>query len=462
MTRDPEGGAIALGHERLPAVPPQQHMTSRQLRHLAESARLEERPDHIGSVYAIWAIAGSLIAFLVWASFARLPEVARAPGEIRPLGLERAIQLPQGGTLRTLSVRDGDEVRAGQAIAQLDDRAVKADLRVLEQQARSLSVQEEWMLAFIENRTPDFSRLGVAPDDPEVLNGARAYGARMASMEDRGQVLRQQISRLETDLDAVRGEIAAQEARVASEGEVLKRQEGLYDQRLVAFAAIAAARQSLTDAEARLNTLGKRETATERQREEVVARLNALTSSEQVSVRETLQTTRADLAEARARMDALREDIHDRRIVTPISGTVTIPDDLAPGDFVMPGAPIAFVVPTDTELVARVRVPATEISRVEVGQTAEVKVDALDFTRYGRITGTVRTLSPSALVSEQGQVYYMAEVGLDSDRLSDGIVTHELRPGMGVQAELINGSRTILAYLFKPVEQALDSAFKEE
>ena len=161
-------------------------------------------------------------------------------------------------------------------------------------------------------------------------------------------------------------------------------------------------------------------------------------------------------------MDALREDIHDRRIVTPISGTVTIPDDLAPGDFVMPGAPIAFVVPTDTELVARVRVPATEISRVEVGQTAEVKVDALDFTRYGRITGTVRTLSPSALVSEQGQVYYMAEVGLDSDRLSDGIVTHELRPGMGVQAELINGSRTILAYLFKPVEQALDSAFKEE
>ena len=48
------------------------------------------------------------------------------------------------------------------------------------------------------------------------------------------------------------------------------------------------------------------------------------------------------------------------------------------------------------------------------------------------------------------------------DRLSDGIVTHELRPGMGVQAELINGSRTILAYLFKPVEQALDSAFKEE
>lgn len=464
---EPDTGSqeVALQGEVLPATDAatsRHHMTSRQLRHLAESARLEERPDHAGSRLAIWTICGSLLSFLFWASFATLPEVARAPGEIRPLGLERAVQLPSGGTLEALAVRDGDQVTAGQVIARLDDQEAQADLRIARQQIRSLALQEEWMEAFIEGRPPDFSGLSQGTNDPELRNAQQTYEARVASMRDRRRVLREQISQIDSDLAALRGQITSQDLRVSTSAEVLDRQETLFERGLLVFSSIVGARQALADARAQLNGLQEQERATLRQREEVIARLDALESSERVSIREMLQTARADMASTRAQIENIQETIENRLIRASSDGTVTLPEDLSPGDFIFPGSPMAFIVPADADLVARIRVPSDDISRVSVGQAAEIKVSALDFTRFGRVSGTVQTLSPSALVSETGEIYYSAEIQLDGNSLTDGVETFALRPGMLIEAEILNGSRTILAYLFKPVKQALDNAFKEE
>ena len=461
---EPPAQLPALPKVTLPTVAPARSgsMTSRQLRHLAESARLEERPDHAGSRFAIWSIVLSLLVFFIWAGFARLPEITRANGEIRPLGLERAIQLPAGGTLQSLFVRDGDHVVIGQPIAQLDASEPEGELDLARQQALSLQVQEEWLTAVIESRPPDFAHLPRSANDPEIISGNRAYTARLQSLNDRKSVLTEQIAQLDIDLNTARDQTAAQTARVAALAEVQRRREQLFDKGLVIFSTITAGRQELADAMSLRDTRKAQEEALRRQKAEVTARAAALDSSETSAIRETLLSVRSGLSETLARIDILTRAVDDRRIVADIAGMVTLPDNLSPGTFIAPGAPLAYIVPDGAAFVARVRIPADQISRVAVGQQADIKVAALDFTRFGRVTGTLQTLSPTTILSDRGEVYYTAEIALETDRLSDGAETRLLRPGMAVQAELLNGTRTILAYLFKPVEQALDTAFREE
>ncbi len=141
---------------------------------------------------------------------------------------------------------------------------------------------------------------------------------------------------------------------------------------------------------------------------------------------------------------------------------VKLPERLAPGDFVAPGQPVAHIVPAGERLVARVRIPAADVSRVSPGLHAEIRVGALDFTRFGKVPGEVASVSPGALISEQGQVYYAAEIALQRQSLSDGQTEQPLLPGMQVDAEIVNGSRTILEYLFKPMKLALEDAFREK
>nr|WP_269101153.1 HlyD family efflux transporter periplasmic adaptor subunit [Mangrovicoccus ximenensis] len=150
------------------------------------------------------------------------------------------------------------------------------------------------------------------------------------------------------------------------------------------------------------------------------------------------------------------------RVLAPVDGMVKLPERLAPGDFVAPGQPVAHIVPAGERLVARVRIPAADVSRVSPGLHAEIRVGALDFTRFGKVPGEVASVSPGALISEQGQVYYAAEIALQRQSLSDGQTEQPLLPGMQVDAEIVNGSRTILEYLFKPMKLALEDAFREK
>ncbi|WP_172330024.1 HlyD family type I secretion periplasmic adaptor subunit [Mangrovicoccus sp. HB161399] len=451
--------------EQLRAVPqrprPLQRLTSPQLRHLAESARLEERPDHVGSRLTIWSIAAMLAAFLVWAGFARLPEIARAEGQITPSGFERELQLPEGGTLASLSVRSGQTVAAGEEIARFDDRAQRAELRQAEQQQLSLRIRAEWLSAFAEERDPDFAGFGGAEDAEEVAAGRAAYRAMLASLADRQRITDEQIAQNARDYSILAEERIAEQSRVAAMRDILGRREQLHEKGLVVYTAILESRQDVTDAETALAALGDRMQRNRIAQRELEAQRESQASADIAAARGTLQETRADLAGAAIRIANLREEIDGRRLLAPLAGTVKLPERLAPGDFVAAGRPVAHIVPEGDRLVARVRIPAADVSRVSPGQHAELRVGALDFTRFGKVPGEVVAVSPGALISERGEVYYAAEIALEVQSLSDGQDRQSLLPGMPVDAEIVNGSRTILEYLFKPVKLALEDAFRE-
>ncbi|SLN69397.1 Hemolysin secretion protein D, chromosomal [Aquimixticola soesokkakensis] len=442
-----------------PQVPQTASRRARHLRHLAESARLEERPDHFSLRFAIWGISGSLLATLVWTAFATLPEVARGTGQIMPQSFERELVHRESGRILALNTGSGDVVKAGDVIARLDDDAERTQLSIAQSMNLSLRLRIERLSAFVEERTPDF---GAASDEtPEVLQAQQAYRAMKDSLRDQTAIFLDQIDKNIRDRAILERQIAAQTERLRARQDLLLRREELFEKKLVIFPEILEARQSAADAQADLDILTTQLQRNLNAEQELLSRVSSLTSTRKADARQQLQQAYAELSESEARILGMREGIERKSIRAPVDGVLKLPDRLAVGDFVSAGQPLGYVVPQDDPLVARIRIPAREISNIYIGQPVDLKITSLDFIRFGKVSGTIASLSPAASVSETGDVYYGAEVDLERDDLVLAGKSYPLLPGMVVSAEIINGSRTVLAYLFKPVKVALEDAFKE-
>ena len=70
-----------------------------------------------------WALVGTTAAGLAWLAFAKTDEVVVASGKLQPIGDVKTIQMPVGGVLQTMLVKDGQRVSKGQVLLRLDNEA---------------------------------------------------------------------------------------------------------------------------------------------------------------------------------------------------------------------------------------------------------------------------------------------------------------------------------------------------
>jgi HlyD family type I secretion membrane fusion protein len=453
--RHPLRRAIA----RLPRLLHLPTARAERLRHLAESARLEERPDQLSLRLAVWGVTLSLVAVLTWASFARLPEIAHGTGQIAPESFEREVVHPEAGRILSIPVSSGLPVKAGDIVVRLDTEALDKQRQTLLARYRSLKLRIEALAAFTQGRSPDFSLAG--GNLAETTSARNAHAALVQALADQRAILDEQVARNRTEGEIVERQILQAKATLDRLSDLRARNEVLFRRQLLTYPAIATARQNVADAEAALDILHKQKDNIVTAAAELDQRIASLVSSRMAEAAQDLQLARADMAETDVAMANLARAIASRSLRAPVDGTVHLPERLAVGDSVAAGQPIVFIIPAHDRLVARIRIPAREISEIHIGQRATLRITSFDYLRFGRLSGTILSISPAALSTDGGEIFYSAEVALDAQSLTLNGVVHPILPGMVVTADIINGSLTVLEYFLKPVNSALQEAFRE-
>jgi len=71
----------------------------------------------------IWTLMGTTGAALAWLALAQTDEVVIAPGQLEPIGNVKTVQMPAGGVLDELLVKEGERVNKGQVLMRLDNEA---------------------------------------------------------------------------------------------------------------------------------------------------------------------------------------------------------------------------------------------------------------------------------------------------------------------------------------------------
>jgi adhesin transport system membrane fusion protein len=386
-----------------------------------------EEDERRASKILVWATGMTLVLALAWASWFQLDEITRGQGKVIPSSREQIIQSMDTGVLSEMLVREGAMVEKDQILLQIDDARSGAVFREAQEKYISLSAQAARLKAEAYGTSLTFPN-DVLKETGLVQQETQAYNARKRSLTE-------SLRSLDISLAAVSRELSMTEPLVKqgvmSEVELLRlrrQQSDLMGQR--------AERQNryLTDA-----------------------------NNELVRVASELSQTKEN---ASAREDAFKRTT----IRSPMKGIVKNVQMTTVGGVIQAGQPILEIVPTEDEMLVEAYVKPSEVAFLKVGQKVVVKLTAYDFNKYGGLDGVLEHLSPDTLRDERQKKpgnpveleegLYRIMVRVKEPESARNGLKLTPTPGMTATVEIRTGQKTVLEYLFRPL-QNVSQALRE-
>lgn len=397
----------------------------------------------------LYVIVGFLALALLWASIAKLDRVTRGEGRIVPSNHLQKVQYLEGGIIEEILVRPGDRVKKGDVLVRVDPTQINAKLSSGEGGYYALAARIARLEAAAAGTEIAFPP-GLAASAPDVAANERTLS------ENRKQEFEAALSIEQAKLDeALAARDFAVETHALAEEE-LAIVEPLVKKGIEPRIELIRARQRLASA------LG------EKQRAEIAV---GSAESEVARVRNTFYASVADeLAKARAEMAGVKGDLPglrdraDRTAVrAPIDGVVHRVLVQTVGGVVQPGETIVEVVPAGDTPLVEAKIKPADIGHLRVGQEARVRISAYDSSVYGSLAGVIETISPDAIEDpKDGARHFLVTVRLDETALGAGKGALAPSPGMAATVDVLNGKRTVLAYLLKPIAEVAETALRED
>lgn len=401
-----------------------------------------------------------LAAALVWAAVAPIREHSKAQGQLVPLFEVRPVQHLEGGIVDQILVKEGDLVEKDQPLMRLQPVESQSDLSGLRIRARKLMLEKARAEALLAGRDIDPGVLeGVDPDI--ATNHLQVHRLRVLQREKERELL-------STRVEQRKAEIAGLKTQIPMQQRLVEMQKERLDGRLQLFAKGAMSKKQVLEVEtlyeqARilLRESERKMAMAEEALPEAEAALAEAEAQAQKLWSEELAKASSELAEVQETIRKQADRVDRLEVRSPIRGRVQNLLQRSPGEVVPPGESILRVVPVGGELVAEVRVHPEDIADVKVGDAADIKVSAFDFTRYGKLKGEVSSISPTTFETEDKQLYYKALIRFEPEDAMTFAPFARLQPGMTVDADIISGSKSLLRYLLKPIFRGMDVAFSE-
>lgn len=365
-------------------------------------------------------VTGVFVVLCVWSVLATLEEQIQAPGTVIVSSRSQVVQVVDGGVLQRLLVREGDTVKAGDLIAELDTARFQASSEEIAAKVFSLRATIKRLEAELAGTSLSF------PDDiaakPDVVAAQMNLYARRRQLQNEEQeALEKSIKLAEQELASL---VQLEKSGDASQTEVLR------------------ARRQATELRA---------TATNKR--------NAYRQESQAE----LAKSRGELEQAEQVLAQRREALEATSIRAPMTGTVKNVRITTLGAVLKPGDELLQIVPSDDPFVIEAKVRPADVAFVRKDLRANVKLDPYDYTIYGSLKGHVIYISPDTLEEDlrrDDQPYYRVHIKIDEFPGERG-KEMDVLPGMTASVQIITGHRTVAQYLLKPLRRVASEALVE-
>lgn len=392
-----------------------------------------EDEEYRTSRMLLWLTAATLILAILWAAFFELEEITRGQGRVIPASREQVVQSLDSGILQEMLVREGDAVKAGQVLLRMDDSRAGPVFREAREKTIALSAMAARLRAEAYSSALEFPKEVLAV--PEIVSRERQ------AFQARRQALNEQIRAIEES-------ISSNAAAARAVQQELKMTEPLVRQGVMSEVEVLRLRRQLADMDRQRADL----------RGQIVERRNRYLTD----ASNELSRVESELAQTRENA-AGREDTLLRTVIrAPMDGIVKNVQITTVGGVIQPGQNILEIVPTQDEMLVEAFVRPTDVAFLHVGQAATVKLTSYDFNRYGGLEGVLEVLSPDTLRDErnrrQGTVegmeegFYRILVRITDKNLDRAGLRLEPLPGMTAIVEIRTGNKTVLEYLFRPLQ----------
>ncbi len=431
--------------------------TPDEIEFLPAALEIQETPPNPVGRGLMWVVVAIVLATIIWASVGHIDIVAVAPGKLIPSDRVKVIQPLAAGQVRAIHVRDGQKVKSGQILIELDSTLAEADrdrlLKQLSDDQAALARQRAFAVWLETGRssTKDVSEgLQRSFFDQLVAEHRAKLAAIDQSLERRraeSKSTLMMVEKGERTLPLISAR-AASVAKLASDNLVSKNSNlELEQERIEAEQDLAAQRANLQSISAAINELTEQRASTHAEARRVAFQMI-----------EELQNRVSSLEQEVLKARSIRGQ---QTLSSPVDGVVQQLKVHTIGGVVTPAEQLMVIVPNGQPLEVEAMVLNRDIGFVTEGQRATVKLDAFPFTRYGALNGDLITVSRDAASDERLGLIYPSRLRLEKTSMLIDAKNIDLSAGMAVTVEIKTGQRRLIEYFLSPLIQAADESIKE-
>lgn len=433
---------------------------TRQRRLLSDMAHIEDEliPGFVRPMLQLVAVGVTL--FFLWAGLTHITEVARAPGEIITIGKPKVVQHLDGGMISEILVEERSFVQEGQELLRFDGSQAIANLNQAETRLVALRLRAERLNAFAQGREPDFAPLAKSHEDL-LADQQMLYHTQVITRDSTLSILDRQIDQQRRRITQHKELLSASVSGQNLTGELYNMRENLASRRLVTRSVLLEARRAKVTADGDVARIKQDIGVAQQELAELEVRRDDTLNQLRREAQNEMGTVTAEIAEVEETLGNLKAKV-DRLVVrAPHRGYILEQKVLTVGQVVQPGALLMQIVPDDVPLEAEIRIQPKDIGYVKVNQRVNLRVTSYDYARFGFATGALRRFSASSNLDETNTPYYRGWVTLDHPYVGKTSGRNMLQSGMGVEAEVITGNKSLLTYLSKPVIDVVTRSFHE-
>lgn len=431
----------------------------KQTKYLSQAIQLEEaiNPHIIRATMSMISLA--IFAFLCWAGFTNINEIARTPGEVVPAGYQQTVQHLEGGMVKTINVTEGAIVKKGDLLLTLNDSIIREDLDRANSRQLSLEKQAERLRAFLESRDPDFSNFAGVTDEM-ILDQNSFFEDMRTARQKEEQIIHNQITQKTQSIQSLQGDLETAERTLKIDENMYKRRLKLNKKGYTSDMQVLANEKQVNEGKGEVARLENQVLVAQSEIDGLKGRLESLSARHRDEINDKLDNVLADLDQNYTLIDKLKERIDRLEITSPTHGLVQGLSVNTIGSVIQPGQTVMEIVPLDKNLEISIKISPQDIGHLKIGLPVQIKFSTFDFSRYGSVKGVLEQISASTFSGDHGERYYQGRVALSQNYVGNN-PENIIMPGMTVMADVITGDKTILQYMLKPIHVSLKTAFTE-
>ena len=420
---------------------------------------LETPPSPAGRML-VWAVVGLFILVVLWAFIGEIDEVVVARGKVIPIGYTKVLQAEDKGIVKRILVQEGQKVKRGELLMELDRTMSESDLNALKKEIAYYNTNIRRILAELEDKL-FVAGEGSQTDSRDFIQQMSLYRSRQSEKRAKLEFYDAQIRQKE---DSVR----------VAESSLVKYQELLKIAREREANLKEIVEQGAISRYTYLEYQGKRielEQNVSMNRSELSAAQAEVSAARQEKAQYQAEWNRQlqeELINSRKQFNTLKESERKAElknklieIKSPVDGAVHKLDIHTVGAVVREAQGLMEVVPDGTPMEIEAWMENQDVGFVTPGMPVEVKVDAFNFQKFGTLKGKVREISPDAIEDKERGQLYRVMVSVDEEKLHMDSRDLQVYPGMAVSAEIKTRKKRIIDFFLEPFQTYKSEALRE-
>ncbi len=427
---------------------------------LPDADEIEMTPVPKGISITLYLLLSMLVIAFLWSYFSKIDEVISTRGRLVATLPNIVLQPIETSQIATLNVSVGQIVRKGEVLATLDPTVTGADLNQVKERLESLDSQVRRLEAERDGKVFSGSK-----NEHDILQGNLDTG-RSEAFKAHITRLNENISRIKSSILNSDLEIKNLENRRQSLKEIETMNEQLVEKQFQSRKGLLEIRDKRLEIESTLLNVKNKEN-------ELKKELSGTEADRAAYVSEYRQKILEELVTAQRERDSLSEQlIKNQRRSSSI--TIEAPEDsvvlevakLSRGSVIREAEALVTLVPLNASLEAEVKIEASDISNVNVGDPVRVKIDAFPFQKHGIVEGKILrisqdTTSSSADDKKNTYGFYTGRVQLKEITLDNLNKPLKVLPGMTLTGEIVVGRRSVFSYIAYTIMKMKDEAIRE-